>query len=135
VRKWLSDGVAICDVLLECGEDEKPVKPRKPKDNCPTSENAKRIADMFQRRHTTPWTKKEITAFKAAQPMQDEDLTMLETYYKQNGPPGEGNFLRRDLQTFLNNYASELDRARNSRTESPSRTMAPGTTLNGIRIV
>lgn len=82
----------------------------------PESDAAKRLATLFRRRHTTPWTKDEIAAFLAIGPIDPDDLTVIEAYYARERAKGDhrdtGGVHRRDLKTFLNNYAGELDRAR-----------------------
>lgn len=78
------------------------------KDVVPTTERAKRIATLFHRRHTTAWDQKEIKAFRATSKHPDEDFELVMDFYQKSG----SKFLRRDLGTFLNNFTSELDRAR-----------------------
>ena len=86
--------------------------------NLPTSEPAQRIASLFSRRLTTPWSKKEVKAFKAIGPIESADLDVIFRYYaaeRAKGDTGpEGGRHRRDLATFLNNFTGELDRARAS---------------------
>jgi len=84
-------------------------KKQKPKNNnnIPQSETAKRLAALFHRRETTPWSEKEIDAFKALGKIEEEDLNLLERYFATRDP-----YLRKDLGTLLNNFAGELDRAR-----------------------
>jgi hypothetical protein len=81
----------------------------------PTSLEAKAIADLFNRRHTTEWSGKEIKAFKALQRrgvITMEAIELIAPYYAhQRSPDGDG-IHRRDLCTFLNNFDGELDRAR-----------------------
>lgn len=77
------------------------------KDNLPTSDRAKRIAAMFNRRLTTPWSDKEIAAYKKLSKQSDEDFDLVEMFY-QSGY----EFLRHDLGTFLNNFTGEVDKAR-----------------------
>lgn len=82
----------------------------------PTTEPAQRIAIMFNRRLTTPWSDKEIKAYRIL--VKDrcftklDDLGLLERYYAFERRKGDKGFHRRDLPTFLNNYRGELDRAR-----------------------
>lgn len=78
------------------------------RDNLPTSDRSKRIANIFHRRHSTPWSAKEIAAFKAIKGVPDEDFDLVEEFYLKSGH----KFLRQDLGTFLNNFLGELDRAR-----------------------
>lgn len=78
----------------------------------PTTEQSKRIATMFSRRHTTPWSEKEIKAYRAIGTLDPDDLSALERYYATERAKGDEGRHRRDLATFLNNFAAELDRAR-----------------------
>lgn len=79
----------------------------------PTSEEALIFCKIFHRKPVTPWSKKEVEAFKALRPFDQEELDMVARYYFANWPPFRNkNILRHDLQTFLNNYQSECDRAR-----------------------
>lgn len=79
----------------------------------PTTEQSKRVADIFHRRHTTPWSEKEIAAYKKLGTIDPETLATVEAYYKSDEP-----YLRRDLLTFLNNFAGEVDRAMKWKRES-----------------
>ncbi len=81
----------------------------------PTTEIAKRISTLFRRRLDTHWSEKEVRQYKRLikdNVLKDcEQLDLIERYYvyqrkKENG------IHRRDLYTFLNNFAGELDRAR-----------------------
>jgi len=78
----------------------------------PTTNQSKRIATMFSRRHTTPWSEKEIKAYRAIGTLDPDDLSALERYYATERAKGDEGRHRRDLATFLNNFAAELDRAR-----------------------
>jgi len=71
---------------------------------------ADRLAGIFGRRSQTPWSEKEVAAFKKLE-FDERELSMLERYYRSERHKKE-NFCRRDLQTLLNNYAAEVDRAR-----------------------
>jgi hypothetical protein len=79
----------------------------------PQSDLAKRFCDIFHRRHTTPWQPKEKRAFLAIRDsVNEDDLKNIERRYKTLWPPNsDKNTLRHDLYTFLNNYATEADRA------------------------
>lgn len=80
----------------------------------PESVPAKRIAAIFHRALTTPWSTLEIAAFKAsgAVEISAEDLKAVEQYYAEHWPPSkESNILRHDLKTFLVNLPGEIDRA------------------------
>lgn len=82
--------------------------PTEKRDNLPTSPRALRIAALFHRRPTTAWDEREIKAFKNTAKHPDEDFELLMDYYENSKSP----FLRKDLLTFLNNFTTELDRAR-----------------------
>lgn len=91
--------------------NEPPVKKPKPV-KTPTSQEAIRLANLFRRKLTTPWTDKEIKAFKGLYPIAESDLSVIEEYYNANWPPvRDGNVLRHDLATLLNNWPGEVDRA------------------------
>jgi hypothetical protein len=78
------------------------------KDNLPTSDKAKKLADLFKRRHTTAWDDSEIKKFKVVSKHPEEDFALVVDYYEKSNSP----YLRQDLGTFLNNFSGELDRAR-----------------------
>lgn len=109
---------AETDVLLEkepkererAGEGEA-VDPAK----VPTTPTSKRLALIFHRRLTTPWSPSEIQAYKRIHPqIAEDDLAALEAYYAAHWPPDrDDNILRHDLKTVLNNYGGEVDRAHN----------------------
>lgn len=77
------------------------------KDNLPTSEKAIRLATLFGRKPTTEWSDKEIASFKKIAKQPDEDFDLVEQLYRS-----DYEFLRHDLQTFLNNFTGEVDKAR-----------------------
>jgi len=84
----------------------------------PTPEQL-RLNKLFNRRPTTPWTPKELKAWKLVAPDIDEqDLAVLERYYGYQLPEGK-DYRRRDLQTLLNNFFPEVDRARKYREPKP----------------
>lgn len=81
----------------------------------PTSEKAIRLAAIMHRKPTTPWSeKKEIPNFRKLLPhIADDDLALVERYYRMNWPPiSNHNNLRHDLATLINNWSGEVDRAR-----------------------
>ena len=80
----------------------------------PTTEAAKRIATLFGRKLTTEWSDREIRAFKSCGTIEPADMAAIESYYASERGKGEKGLHRRDLGTFLNNFAGELDRARAS---------------------
>lgn len=78
---------------------------------------AVRVASWYKRRETTPWSPKELKAWRALK-ITLEDVATLEHYYTAEIPKAE-DFRRRDLLTLLNNWPGEIDRAR-AFTPSPS---------------
>lgn len=90
-------------------------KPLGEEKGLPTSEEAKAIADLFHRRHTTPWSEKEIRAFKSGMKRKvitlEAIIGLIEPYYAKERAKGGEGIHRRDLLTFLNNFDGELDRA------------------------
>lgn len=70
------------------------------------------LCKIFSRRTTTAWTTKEISAYRSIGTIPEDDLCALERYYASERAKGEDGRQRRDLATFLNNFAGELDRAR-----------------------
>lgn len=87
-------------------------KPPKNQDNIPTSPTAIRIAKLFRRKPSTPWSAKEVRAFKAIGKIDPEDLELVCRYTEAERAKGDNGRHRRDLLTFLNNYNGEIDRAR-----------------------
>lgn len=66
-----------------------------------------RIGKWFNRKEDTFWTVAEAKALKELKP-SNEDIDILEKYYTERT---EGKFLRKSLDTLLNNWSSELDTA------------------------
>jgi len=82
----------------------------------PTTETAQRITILFKRRLNTHWSDKEVKRYR--QLVKDkyltnvDDIDLIERYYVYQRKKGDLGIHRRDLYTFLNNFAGELDRAR-----------------------
>ena len=75
-------------------------------------ENLKgRVNRLFNRRSSTAWSEKEIKQLKAVAKREGvlDELTEIEAFYNSGY-----EYRRKDVITFLNNFATELDRARNS---------------------
>lgn len=68
-----------------------------------------RIGSWFSRRASTIWSDKETKALKAVIALRTppEDIDALEARYKSGNP-----YLRRDIITLLNNWNTEIDRAK-----------------------
>lgn len=69
-----------------------------------------RMGSWFGRKPETLWDEKEAQALKHANPTEAE-IDGMESYY-QAEIPKKDDIRRRDLQTLLNNWSGELDRAR-----------------------
>lgn len=85
------------------------------RDVLPTTEEAKAIAILFHRRLDTAWSGKEIIKFKdliRRQIITTEAIVDIAGYYAHERAKGGDGQHRRDMQTFLNNFDGELDRAR-----------------------
>lgn len=82
----------------------------------PTTPEALRIGAMFNRRPTSQWNEKEVRQFKKLKKdgcfADVTEVALLERYYQAERRKGDKGVHRRDLQTLLNNWPSELDRAR-----------------------
>jgi uncharacterized protein YdaU (DUF1376 family) len=77
-----------------------------------------RLGALFNRKPTTRWDKKEIKALKELGKVDESDLAILERYYTERIPKAE-DFRRHDLQTLLNNFNGEVDRARKFKPHKP----------------
>jgi hypothetical protein len=89
-----------------------------------------RANGLIGRRATTVWSAKEKQAAKPHIPTCEEDWRALERYYANRGK--EGFFTRQSMITLLNNWASEIDKARayceanpETPTECPDRNVDP----------
>jgi len=101
-----------------CKDKDKDKELDKKKDSIQT--NAARIGTWFRRRVTTKWSDKEIKALKAIGEIDDEDFQIMEDYYTANIHKDK-DYRRRDVQTLLNNWTGELDRAIAYKAESTPR--------------
>lgn len=73
---------------------------------------AQRIGRLFKRKPTTRWTEKELKALKAnVAGSAEEDISLIEEYYSAE-IESSSDIRRRDVQTLLNNWPGEVDRAR-----------------------
>jgi hypothetical protein len=80
------------------------------KESAQISEQRQRLAAIFNRRPTTTWSAKELDAFNKAQPISDDELELIEQRYLAERLKSDST-CRHDLQTLLNNFPSEVDRA------------------------
>ena len=71
-----------------------------------------RLNALFHRRPETRWSDRELIAFRKLGDIAEEDLVLLENYYRASIPQAT-DYRRRDLHTLLNNLRGEVDRARN----------------------
>lgn len=90
------------------GKENSP--PPAPKVWAPSSDQVK-VGKWFGRRETTPWSEKELKAWKSLHPETlAEGIAVLDPAYSAIPKP---KFTRQDLQTLLNNWQGEIDRWRN----------------------
>ena len=68
-----------------------------------------RICALFNRRVTTQWSEKEIRAYRKLGSIPEQDISEMEKWYSRT----DVDWRRKDVQTLLNNWQGELDRARN----------------------
>ncbi len=75
------------------------------------SEIKERVNRLFNRRSSTAWSDKETKQLKAVAKREGvlDELAEIEALYNSGY-----EYRRKDVITFLNNFATELDRARNS---------------------
>jgi len=75
-----------------------------------------RVEAIFHRRINTPLSIAEARAWKAAragiESTSQEDFELLEAYYAEKEDKDAPLYRRKNLETLLNNFAGEIDRAR-----------------------
>lgn len=79
----------------------------------PTTPLARRIAALVHRRPTTPWSEKEIRAYKQlfkAGAFNEMDVSLVERRTAFERKKGDRGFHRRGLYALLNNWGEEVDR-------------------------
>jgi len=89
--------------------DSEDKAPSKPKWN-PTPSQIM-VAGWFRRRPETPWSEKEVKAWKKCPDTLESELELLAAYYKA-AISADIDYRRRDLLTLLNNWQGEIDRAK-----------------------
>ena len=98
------------------GEDGLPFDDKPAKDTQETTPDTvqdqlkARINALFKRRNTTAWSDKERKALRDVSKRDGvlDEMTAIEALYNSGYP-----YRRRDVYTFLNNFATEFDRAQN----------------------
>ena len=82
-----------------------------------------RVAGWYRRRDGTAWDAKEMKALRSvfATNPTAEDIALVEKFVTS-----PGTFHRKDIQTLLNNWNQELDRARNHDYEPRPQNTGPG---------
>ena len=75
-----------------------------------------RAEKLFRRRESTPWGSAEVKAYRANAPVieatAEEDWKALEQFYAFRETDTLVVYRRQDLATLLNNWAGEVDKAR-----------------------
>ena len=101
--------------IININKKEKEKKIQKEKTNfsfdAHVSEIKERVNRLFNRRSSTAWSEKEVKQLKAVAKREGvlDELAEIEALYNSGY-----EYRRKDVITFLNNFATELDRARNS---------------------
>lgn len=76
-------------------------------------QSMQRLGALYNRKEKTAWSAKEKR--KLSELMQNEgfteQLSAIEEYFLRKREKGEGQYLRHDLMTLMNNWNGELDRA------------------------
>lgn len=94
----------------------------------PTTEPAKKIAALYNRRETTPWDEKLIKRYKELVKAKYfdtlDDLDLVIRYTISERKKGDKGWHKRDLATFLNYYPQLIDRAKEWQSSFRSRTPA-----------
>jgi hypothetical protein len=69
----------------------------------------RRIASWFNRRETTKWSERELRKLREVEALKpsEEDIALLEKRYVSKEP-----YIRQDIETLLNNWNGEIDRAK-----------------------
>ena len=79
-----------------------------------------RVSSWSNRRPDTTWTVYEAEALAELGDIPTDDLAILETYYKAEIPTDD-DYRRRTIDTLLNNWHQEVDRARRWVDSAPKR--------------
>lgn len=70
------------------------------------------VGSIMHRRPDSQWSQKELQAFKKCR-FDENDIAAVKVFYDANWPPDrDKNNLRHTLETLLNNWPSEVDKAR-----------------------
>ena len=70
-----------------------------------------RLNALYNRKPETKWSDKELKAFKSRGQIPEDEMSLIEHYYRAIIEPSK-DYRRRDLCTLLNNFLGEVDRAR-----------------------
>ena len=89
--------------------------------SCPDTDSARRLAAVFKRRDGTMWSQLESEKLALLEPIHPEDLVLIERYFEKHGKETPC-YLRHDLVTLLNNWNTEVDRARKHLASKPKNT-------------
>ena len=71
-----------------------------------------RIGKWFGRKPTTPWAIYEAEALAQCLPVDGGDIRLLEIYYTSERRDDEEDYRRKAVAQLLNNFSTEIDRAR-----------------------
>jgi hypothetical protein len=91
--------------------EQRTTPPKSLKGEWKPDETQSRLNRLFKRKDSTKWSDKELRAFRKIE-FSEEDIATIENYYLADHEDGK-DYRRRDIQTLLNNWTGELDRAGN----------------------
>lgn len=101
-----TDSDISLDISLDINGQQKPKQP---------NPFQPRLNALFKRRDSTKWSSKELKAFKQLE-ITEEEMQLVEKFHSTPGA-----YKRQGLQTLLNNWNEEVDRARNAIDQKPKR--------------
>ena len=94
-------------------EEKTPPKPPAERSACQL-----RLGALFGRRATTEWSEKETKSYRKTKPERpdfEDEVKLIEWFYLIEEKAGYPLWRRKDLETLLNNWTGELDKARAQR--------------------
>lgn len=119
------------ELQLEQEQESRAATPRKKEDSAEFISLKNRLYRYFNRREDTKLSEKERKGINDVLKLNlsEEDLAMLDWWFLDSGTL----YKRKDLQTLLNNFQAEIDRAKNEKDRSEARGCDNGEDIWNIR--
>lgn len=95
------------------------------------SEEMVRIGAIFKRQPTTKWSAKEISAYKDLD-LKEDEICLMEAFYAFPERDREPLWRRKKLETLLNNWAGEIDKAKEWSTKYGHKPKTIQTEMKGV---